>query len=266
MLHAYINDNLLSFACLTGETILRPDENPFLKHFHNEYEFYFIMDGDVEYTIESAVYRLEPYDFLLIKPAQFHFLKLKTNKPYKRILINFSEKAVPDIMLPFLKTCGQFYRLGEKNEITGLLTRFTADINIYTKEEQALALRSLFHKLLLELKYTKAKTNVNTSGYTPFIEQAIQFINDNITDPLSAAAISKAVCLSESHLNHTFNAAFPITLMQYVRQKKMLLAQALIRSGVKPTDAALRCGYMQYATFYRAYKMTFKKSPQNDIS
>ena len=42
-------------------------------HHHDFYEIYFLITGDVTYTIESKLYRVAPGDILLISPRELHF-------------------------------------------------------------------------------------------------------------------------------------------------------------------------------------------------
>lgn len=49
--------------------------------------------------------------------------------------------------------------------------------------------------------------------------------------------------------------------MQYVRNKKVLYAQNLIKSGIRPTKAYTMAGFEDYTTFYRSYKLFFGHSP-----
>ena len=42
--------------------------------FHIVYEFLLFIEGDLEYVVENKKYKLEPYDLLLIKPGQHHYI------------------------------------------------------------------------------------------------------------------------------------------------------------------------------------------------
>ena len=50
---------------------------------------------------------------------------------------------------------------------------------------------------------------------------------------------------------------------QYVLQKKMALANKLIREGISPTDAASELGYENYSSFYRMYVKQYGVMPKN---
>ena len=53
-----------------------------------------------------------------------------------------------------------------------------------------------------------------------------------------------------------------ISIHQYLIMRRILIAQELIRQGVKPKDASLQCGFSDYSSFYRAFKMRVGVSPE----
>ena len=61
---------------------------------------------------------------------------------------------------------------------------------------------------------------------------------------------------------HLFKSELRVGVMQYVRDKKILLAHQKIRKGEKPTDVYLMCGFSNYPSFYRAYTAYFGTSPK----
>ena len=54
-------------------------------HHHDFYEIYLFLNGSVEYSIESRIYRLLPGDILLIGPMELHQPRIaKDHGPYER--------------------------------------------------------------------------------------------------------------------------------------------------------------------------------------
>ena len=52
--------------------------------------------------------------------------------------------------------------------------------------------------------------------------------------------------------------------MHYIREKKILLADNMIKEGKRPIDVAKECGYENYISFYRAYQLYFNHSPSDN--
>ena len=61
-----------------------------------------------------------------------------------------------------------------------------------------------------------------------------------------------------------FSARYRMGLMQFVRRKKVYEAEKLLKSGVRPVEAAETCGFNDYATFYRAYRQILGRTPKED--
>ena len=94
------------------------------------------------------------------------------------------------------------------------------------------------------------------------VNKVIKFINENLTKIQCAEDITNALFFSESYLRAIFKREMGISVMQYVRNKKLLLADRMLRSGKKPTEIYAECGFLNYSSFYRAYLSHFRTSPK----
>ena len=52
-----------------------------------------------------------------------------------------------------------------------------------------------------------------------------------------------------------------IPLKQYILRKKMMYAKSLILAGTSPGEAAVACGYKNYASFYKMFLKFTGQSP-----
>ena len=93
--------------------------------------------------------------------------------------------------------------------------------------------------------------------------QAIEFINENITEPLLIETICDALYITKSHLHKLFMTHLNTTPRNYIIVKKLRLAQAEMQAGSSPTEVAARYGFGNYATFYRNYKGYFGVAPSH---
>ena len=58
--------------------------------------------------------------------------------------------------------------------------------------------------------------------------------------------------------------AMGISLMKYIRQKRLLMARHLLEKGERPLSIYSKCGFSDYTTFYKAYVKYFGKAPSED--
>ena len=89
----------------------------------------------------------------------------------------------------------------------------------------------------------------------------ISALNKALTD-IKAEDIANALFFSKSYIMHLLKSKLHIGVMQYVRNKKILLAHQKIKNGEKPTEVYLKCGFSNYPSFYRAYTAYFGNSPK----
>ncbi|MCR5491211.1 MAG: hypothetical protein K6F32_03680, partial [Bacilli bacterium] len=54
-----------------------------------------------------------------------------------------------------------------------------------------------------------------------------------------------------------------VSLISYVRGKKIMAAHSLIMRGVKPSDAAAMMGFTDYSTFFRGYQKMLGVAPSS---
>lgn len=59
---------------------------------------------------------------------------------------------------------------------------------------------------------------------------------------------------------HTFKEQTGYSIGSYLSTKRLLLAKELILSGKPITDVCYECGFKNYSTFSRAYKMLWRIS------
>jgi AraC family transcriptional regulator, regulatory protein of adaptative response / methylphosphotriester-DNA alkyltransferase methyltransferase len=65
----------------------------------------------------------------------------------------------------------------------------------------------------------------------------------------------KSIPVSPSHLVRLFKGRFGCTPHEYVRMKRLALAQRLLQTtGLNVADVAARCGFTSYTAFYTSFK------------
>ena len=61
----------------------------FSMHVHNMYELLYFVEGDATQVIEDRKYKLKKGDLVLIRPFQYHFIRIDSPKKYERYNILF---------------------------------------------------------------------------------------------------------------------------------------------------------------------------------
>jgi len=87
------------------------------------------------------------------------------------------------------------------------------------------------------------------------MEDALEFIESNMEEPLHVETIAKAAYSSPFHFQRMFQIWTGITLGEYVRKRKLTLAaQELAVSSAKVVDVAFKYGYDSPESFSKAFR------------
>ncbi len=73
-----------------------------IKHFHDTYELYFLLEGERYYFIEKETYHVKTGDVVLINRQQVHKTSQAGSKSHDRILLQLSGR----VLEPWLKSAG----------------------------------------------------------------------------------------------------------------------------------------------------------------
>ena len=95
-------------------------------------------------------------------------------------------------------------------------------------------------------------------------DKALWIIERNSTQPLTLDGIAAACGVSRSHLAHAFGAATGLSVMQYVRGRRLTAAAQALAAGAPDILAiALDSGYGSHEAFTRAFRDRFDQTPES---
>ena len=246
-------------------------------HHHDFYEVYFLISGDVTYTIESRQYRVMPGDVLLISPRELHQICIRPEmSTYERYVLWVDPKLLT----------------GLSTELTDL-TRYLDPARpshsnlLRTKPEQASLLQRLFDQLwqesgsdgygsdllqqslLIQLLVTINRLAGKDTGpleeqthSSRAVSEVVDYVNLHYSEPLSLEQLADLVYVSKYHLSHEFNRLVGTSVYRYIQKKRLLIARQLLAQGKRPGEVYSDCGFSDYAGFYRAFRNEYGISPR----
>lgn len=95
-----------------------------------------------------------------------------------------------------------------------------------------------------------------------YLNQAIDYIEENITQTLEMEEIAKAALLSKYYFQRVFHVITGITVADYVRNRRLSLAAEEIMMTKNPiTDIALEYGYDSADAFTKAFRRLHGVTP-----
>ena len=223
-------------------------------HFHDFDKIVLLISGGVDYAVEDKVYRLRPWDVLLVRHHMIHKALIDKSEPYERIIIYLDRKYF-DRVMPGAGLLDCFERAGktgchllapDAGQREGLMAALDAYERSLTDEDfGAQAMRdTLMMQLLIRInRIASAAPERPDVRLDPKIEDTLSYINENLIRELTVDALAARVYLSRYHFMRLFKAQTGSTVHAYVRQKRLLYAARLIREGINANKAAADSGF-----------------------
>lgn len=95
------------------------------------------------------------------------------------------------------------------------------------------------------------------------IEKSIDYIENNLCDTLKLKEIAQESHFSEFHFHRLFRKAFGVSVMDYIRKKRLgRAAEELTETHEKITDIALKYQFNSEEAFSRAFRKLYSMSPR----
>ena len=99
-------------------------------------------------------------------------------------------------------------------------------------------------------------------NWTETIEDAIRFIEANLTEELTVGRIAREVNTSAFYFQKGFSMLCGITVGEYVRMRRLSLAgEELVSSDIKVMNLALKYGYDSADSFTKAFTRFHGSTP-----
>lgn len=250
-------------------------------HQHDFYEVYFFISGNVEYNVEGKSYLLKKGDLLLINPLELHHPRIAHDQnPYERIVLwinkNYLSRLCTDntsLSQCFDSSNPQHTNLlrlskAQQNYISSKLTELIEETRNrdYGSDLAAKAILTRFLVELNRLTLSAEKKVETDKPRFPFISEVLTYINNHYCEKISLSSIADEFFISKYYLSHAFNSVVGTSVNRYITLKRLINAKQMLSSGIKPTTAAIHCGFNDYAGFYRAFTAEYGITPKEFAS
>ena len=250
-------------------------------HQHDFYEVYFFISGNVEYSVEGKSYLLKEGDLLLINPLELHQPRIGPDQnPYERIVLWINKNYLSRLCTNNTSLSQCFDNTNPQHTNLLRLSRpqqkyVSSKLGELLEEASSedygsdLAAEAILTRFLVELNRLTLSTDkkVDTDkNQSPLVSEVLTYINHHYCEKISLSSIADEFFISKYYLSHAFNSVVGTSVNRYITLKRLINAKQMLSSGIKPTTAAIHCGFNDYAGFYRAFTAEYGITPKEYIN
>lgn len=248
----------------------------FAFHYHEFYKIIYFVDGRADYKVEGKTYHLKPHDYVLVGANVIHKPEIDGTVPYERYIIYLSEEFLAQgnergesLGFCFEEAQRQQNRVvhfapESSGELAGCLLHMEQIGRQKEEYMNELLLRSALMEFMVLFNRNVIKQPeafITTAAYHEKVIDAITYIQEHLTEEIDADVLAKQCYLSKYYLMRQFKEATGYSIHQYINEKRIQAARRMILSGMSASRACYECGFHDYSTFARRFKMIVGRAP-----
>jgi AraC-like DNA-binding protein len=233
-------------------------------HHHSSYQVLYAIEGEGFIQLNGKKYIFEQECAAIIFPYDDHAVASDSNLTL--LVLEFDDTLLQDSVASrwrdFAIGHSLLLRLDtvSGNELRLLLRKLLFE----QKQEDELSKWAmqihLLEVLLLLVRYKQSSQVLDANGLRA--ERIRSYIDSHYFEPLTPNDLAQKLGISSRHATHIFKDQYQLTLMQYLTEVRMGIAQKLLRETDKDImSVSFEVGYESLPTFYRIFKNSVKMSP-----
>ena len=262
---------------ITIDRVIRDYEyNMPTRHFHDEYEIYYLVEGERFYFIGQHTYHINKGSLVFINRNEIHKTGMGQSSYHDRILIELTEE-------PFASFFGQ---LGDL-DLREFFKSHSGVMNIDPKEQPYvenlfLSIQSEIHRKLpgyrlnvrmklaqlliyadrYEESHRAVPTKASSVARHRKVDEVADYIISHYSEPLSLEDLAGHFYVNKCYLSRIFKEVTGFTVNEYINVHRINKAQQLLtETGLSITDIAAECGYESLTYFEKVFKTYREISP-----
>ena len=233
-------------------------------HRHNYIEIEYIKKGKMEHELNGLKSILTKGSFYALNRGDLHSFTVL--EPVEIHHISISYKHAPSIIQNLINTMSFPFYGNISDETLTRLDEYFYKIQEYINSsssyefEKITAYTILLLTKIFENAATLSKTSV--SAAYRYIEKAMEYVENNFSQPLTLAEVSDYVHLSPNYFSNLFKEISGTTFLKFLNDQRINKAkELLIYTNKTILDIALECGFGSFSSFSRSFKKSCNCRP-----
>lgn len=233
---------------------------------HHRFVLICNLGGGGSVVIDSKIFRIKVGDAILIYPHQFHIYADIESENISWLFITFEveNQGVLANKENLVFKLSDYAMLSLSMLIDTYKAATQEGHKTYSNERLLLA--SILSEMISDLNLKHSQSEILTEEALPnamqIIQKLVEFIYQNLGEPIQINDVAKHVHFSPSHLRGLFKKNMRIGLGSYIRRAKIHRACFLLRStDLSISQVSDKCGFSSLFSFSRAFRLEIKMSP-----
>ena len=230
-------------------------------HFHDYYELLLPLTSPGNIFVNDQVYPLRRGTLYLIGENTLH--RTMATGFHARYVLHISRKALSQLSTPqtdFTQLAQESFRrvsldgeqMTELIELFQALERNKNDGSFGSDIRQMVALVNLLIMVAPTLNAATAGEAIHNKDFLR-VAPILDFIRDNLAEPLSLDQIAGQFFISKHYLCRIFKSATGFSVMEYIIYSRVLRARQLLQEGVSVQQAGELSGFSDNSHFIRTF-------------
>ena len=256
------------------ETVIPNDDLPFrmfifegkdgnyrvTKHWHQSVELFLVLQGKLDFYINSRQYMLRPNDFVIVNPNEIH--SIDSPDPNITIVLQIPMKSFEGCMSDesYISFAGK-----DEAQKAKLVELVTGMFETYEKREfgYRLKVKSLFMEFLYfivtEFRMEQTdKVQVQQKRHLDKLSQVTQYMKENYNRELSLEMVAARFGFTPTYLSHMFREYAQVGYRTYLIDLRVKYAmRELLNTDRYVGDIALDHGFPDGRSFAKAFKKRY---------
>ncbi len=236
-------------------------------HTHSFYELFIKLEGNCGYTVEDKRHELQSAELIIVPPGHRHRMEKNAcneqNPIVRGLLMQFDipeEQREHPVFA--LLSAPRVIALNTIPEIVTLIHAVSHHGAIFSEDEFRLLEKTYVMQLLMLLyKLTFVTVNVD-SRMNHITLHILAYIHQHLTEKLNVRSIAATLKFNESYIANIFKKDMHITIMQYIKRRRLELTQALLFGGERPMQAMYKSGFTDYPNFFKEFRKMYGMTPK----
>ncbi len=240
-------------------------------HVHECCEVFFCVSGGKNFLINDRVYDVLPGDVFIINQFEPHKITFSNDSDFERFIMQIHPEFLYAKSTEYTDLSRCFYL--RNHDVSNKISLSKEDFDFF--KEKVLELKADYPfgddvikdavvvQMLAKLnsEFAKGYKYVPNASEHSVVSKSVEYINKNLSEHLSLELIAKNSFVSVNQLCRLFKSHLGTTVTKYVISRRITEAKKMLRKGATVSEAALNCGFFDYANFIRTFKNTVGVSP-----